>query len=109
MNRASRGPANSSDVRISRESLGSIEVRPTSAVRIFAECSSSHSTVAPRVVRISSMPFTSRIRGKLRRMNGSLVSRLAAMSGNAEFLLPFAVTSPRSGVPPSTMKRAIAA
>jgi len=55
------------------------------------------------------MPVTSRIRGRLRRITGSFVSRLAAMSGKAEFLLPFAVISPRSGVPPSTMKRAIAA
>jgi len=40
-------------------------------------------------------------------MTGSDVSRLAAISGRAEFLLPAGVISPRSGVPPSTTKRAI--
>ena len=109
LNRASIGPANRSEVRISRESFGSIAVFFTFAAQIFTECSSSHSTLAPSSPTISSIPFTSRIRGKFRRMNGSAVSRLAAMSGNAEFLLPFAVISPRSGVPPSTMKRPIAA
>ena len=91
------------------ESFWSIAVLVTLAAQIFTECSSSHSTLAPSVLTISSIPFTSRIRGKLRRITGSLVRRLAAMSGKAEFLLPLAVTSPRNGVPPSTMKRAIAA
>src|SRR5438045_178712 len=51
---------------------------------------------------------TSRMCGRLRSVTGSSVRRLAAISGSASFLLPAGVISPRSGVPPSTTKRAIA-
>src|SRR5436190_1608750 len=65
-------------------------------------------TLAPSVLAISSMLRTSRMCGRLRSVTGSSVRRLAAISGSASFLLPAGVISPRSGVPPSTTKRAIA-
>jgi hypothetical protein len=103
---ASNGPAKSSDARISPASFcGTSTERGAPLIRTV--CGSSSSTVAPSARAISSIPRTSRIRGRLRKVTGSSVSRLAAMSGSASFLLPAGVISPRSGVPPSTLNRAI--
>ena len=47
------------------------------------------------------MASTSEIRGTLRRITSSSVSRQAARIGSAPFLLPAAVIVPDSGTPPS--------
>ena len=44
--------------------------------------------VAPMLVRISAMTVTSRIWGTLSRITGPGVTRVAAMRGRMEFLLP---------------------
>ena len=47
------------------------------------------------------MTCTSSISGRLRRVTGSPVSRVAARQGKAAFLLPLARRLPRRGWPPS--------
>src|SRR4051794_18322336 len=63
--------------------------------------SSRHSTSTPRCSRSSTIASTSRMRGMLRRTTSSRVSREAASTGRAAFLLPAGTTVPERGYPPS--------
>src|SRR3989304_812506 len=81
LKRASIGPANRSEVRISRESLGSRSVRCTLAVLMRTVCGSCSCTSAPSPQRMSSIPRTSRMRGTLRSVTGSLVRGVGGGGG----------------------------
>src|ERR1043166_4847742 len=57
---------------------------------------------------ICSIAVTSEMFGMLCSVTGCSVNTAAAMSGNAAFLLPLAVTTPESGTPPSMTSSSIA-
>src|SRR5262245_52101971 len=63
-----------------------------------------HSTSPPRSARSASIVSTSRIRGTLCSVTGSLVSTQAARIGRTPFLFPAARTRPLSCRPPSITK-----
>src|SRR6478609_4454320 len=65
------------------------------------------STRAPSASMMSSRTSTSRIRGTLANSHGWSVSMQAAISGNAEFLLPSTATRPESERPPMIFREAM--
>ena len=73
----------------------------TVELSISTSLSLSHSTRAPSSASSVTMASTSLIRGTLRRITSSSVSRQAARIGSAPFLFPAAVIVPESGAPPS--------
>src|SRR3954454_22370921 len=98
--RASSGPATRKDARIRSARVGSTSVLRTPSAH-SATALSCCSTVTPRSSRRTSIASVSRIRGMLWRTISSSVSRQAASSGRAAFLLPAGTTGPDSRTPPS--------
>src|SRR5688572_17672477 len=105
--RASRGPSSSTDPRRRPTSVGSGRSVVTFAHWIFNVDVPMPSTVAPRPTSRSRRTCTSRIRGTLVSTHAWSVSRHAAISGSAEFLLPSTASLPDSRRPPSTFSTAI--
>ncbi len=64
-------------------------------------------TWAPSQVRIWAMNLMSLRLGTRRMMQGSEVSKAAAMMGNAAFFAPLMATSPCNGIPPLINKLSI--
>src|SRR3954454_19641613 len=98
--RGSSGPATRKDARIRSARVGSTSVLRTPSAH-SATALSCCSTVTPRSSRRTSIASVSRMRGMLWRTISSSVSRQAASSGRAAFLLPAGTTVPDSGTPPS--------
>ena len=98
--RASRGPAikNEARIRAARSSGG--EVSATESARRRSSLSLLQMAWTPRLSSRPTWASVSRIRGTLRRMSSSSVSRQAAMVGRAAFLFPATVISPERGWPP---------
>jgi hypothetical protein len=84
-----------------RQRSGSSEAGRISRAVIRHVFSSNSSTCAPRLSINCFMISTSCMRGMFRRTTGSSVNMHAASKGNAAFLFPDGVTSPRNGTPPS--------
>src|SRR5215210_8499866 len=99
--RASSGPATRNDARMRSASPGSTSVPSMPSARRETVLSSTHSRETPRPSSSASIASVSRIRGTLAITTRSSVSRLAASSGRAAFLLPAGTMVPDSGTPPS--------
>ncbi len=102
--RASSGPASNVAVRICRlsSSSGSWSLTPKAVKAHCPTCSSC--TTTPIFDNNANLVRTSPISGTLCKCRVSSVSRHAASSGNAAFLLPMGVIDPVSRCPPSTQK-----
>ena len=68
---------------------------------IFHESPPKFSTPAPMLSSNFRISRTSLISGRLCKIIGSSLSKVAANIGKAAFLFPAGVTSPLSGIPPS--------
>src|SRR5919109_323770 len=99
--RASSGPATRNDARIRSASSESTAVLETASALSATVLPSRRSIFTPRSASSASSASVSRIRGTLWRTTWSSVSRQAASSGKAAFLLPAGTTVPDSGTPPS--------
>src|SRR5437763_9372654 len=99
--RASSGPARSTEARIREQSSSSSSVFGSSAAWIRTSFGPSHSASAPRSAISSTIVSTSRIRGTFRSTTGSGLSRQPARIGSAPFLFPAARIVPLSDRSPS--------
>ena len=98
--RASSGPATRKEARMRSASSGSTSVSSIPSACSETVLSSIHSTVTPRSASSASIASVSRMRGTLAITTRSSVSKLAARSGRAAFLLPAGTMVPDSGTPP---------
>ena len=99
--RASSGPASRNDARIRVASSRSTSCTSTPEASTTTSPGPIQSARAPRPSSSSIIASTSLIRGTLRRITSSSVSRHAARIGSAPFLLPAGTIVPLSGTPPS--------
>ena len=93
-NRASSGPASRKEARIRSPSSRSTLVWLTSTALIWTLPAAVQVTVAPSEASSASIASTSLIRGTLRSVTSSSVSRQAARIGSAPFLFPAGTTVP---------------
>ena len=99
--RASSGPISNTDPRSRPTSFGSGVSLVTFGVAISSVGVPSPLTRAPTPVSRSAITRMSEIRGTFSSRQVSSLSRQAATSGSAEFLLPSTVMRPESFRPPS--------
>src|SRR3954447_25013044 len=99
--RASSGPATRKEARIRSARAGSTSVPLIPSACTATVLSSTQSTETPRSASSVSIASVSRMRGTFPITTRSSVSRLAARSGRAAFLLPAGTMVPDSGTPPS--------
>ena len=104
-NRASSGPASSTDARIFPHSAGSGSPPCAPRASTASVCPPSHAALAPSETSSSHIVSTSRMRGMFSRMQGPSARSVAARIGSAAFLLPAGRTVPERRCPPSTTKR----
>src|SRR5919198_30225 len=102
--RASSGPASSTEARIRAQSTSSSSVFVSSAAWMRISFGPSQSASAPRSAISSTIVSTSRMRGTLRSTTGSGLSRQAARIGSAPFLFPEARMEPFRARAPSMTK-----
>ena len=99
--RASSGPSSSTEPRSRPTSALSGSSLVTSRHRMRSVVLPMPSTSAPRSSSSRAITSTSAMRGTLVSVHGSSVSRQAAISGSAAFLLPSTSTRPSMRRPPS--------
>src|SRR5215218_8793569 len=107
--RASSGPATRNDARMRSARPGSTSVLVTASAWSATVLPSRRSIFTPRSTSSVISASVSRMRGTLCSTICSSVSRHAASSGRAAFLLPAGTTVPDSGTPPSMTSFSISA
>ncbi len=98
--RASSGPASRNEARICAATSSSSSVESIESACSLRSWALSHSVLTPIPSSRLICASASRIRGMLRRITSSSVSRQAASSGRAAFLFPAVTISPESSAPP---------